>query len=496
MDDQDITDRRLRCYGHVLNLVGRAFLYGNDSESLEQESQRCQWLNDDEADLKLWRRHGPVGKLHNFVKWVRSSPQRSEYFRTVVQEVFEEGNNFLLCEESNFELQLVLNNETRWNSTYLMIERALKKQGEIQAFLAKNKSELDPQRRVPEEDLLTYEDWRLLIELKEILEPLYQQTLRTQGWSKNGSHGCIWEVLTGMEYLLSKMENWKTFFDETDAAEISVAQSYSQSRRRQQAQRIRPRSPHTTAIPEHTRAEYLYLQQRLDDLPNDSRHYFRVSVNNGWKKLNEYYTKLGATPLYSAAVILHPALGFRWLETQWATSEQLPWLHEAKEGLRQYWQRWYQAADPPTAFPAAPPSALSIVPRNAAFQQSQSTQSTDPSEFNTWLFSQRPQLESLDLEIDQYLHLDLSHFEKDQDPIQWWIARQDTFPTLSRLAFDIFAIPAMSADCERAFSLSKLTLTSQRLAMTSNTLEQIQCLKNWYRRNAISIGEVFYNTKS
>lgn len=36
----DATDRRMRCYGHILNLVGRAFLYGGDSETFEQESQR------------------------------------------------------------------------------------------------------------------------------------------------------------------------------------------------------------------------------------------------------------------------------------------------------------------------------------------------------------------------------------------------------------------------------------------------------------------------
>ena len=28
-------ERRIRCYGHILNLVGRAFLYGEDSEAFE-----------------------------------------------------------------------------------------------------------------------------------------------------------------------------------------------------------------------------------------------------------------------------------------------------------------------------------------------------------------------------------------------------------------------------------------------------------------------------
>jgi hypothetical protein len=40
--DQDITGRRIRSYGYILNLVGRAFLYGEDSESFEQESQALE----------------------------------------------------------------------------------------------------------------------------------------------------------------------------------------------------------------------------------------------------------------------------------------------------------------------------------------------------------------------------------------------------------------------------------------------------------------------
>ncbi|KAF6804545.1 transposase-like protein [Colletotrichum musicola] len=46
----DVTHRRIRCYGHVLNLVGRAFLYGEDFEAFEQESQahESQASSDDE----------------------------------------------------------------------------------------------------------------------------------------------------------------------------------------------------------------------------------------------------------------------------------------------------------------------------------------------------------------------------------------------------------------------------------------------------------------
>lgn len=87
---------RIRCYGHILNLVGRAFLYGEDGESLEQESQALEVQGEVHNELRLRRRYGPVGKLRNIVKWVRSSPQRTHLFKVTVQEAIDEGSDVLL----------------------------------------------------------------------------------------------------------------------------------------------------------------------------------------------------------------------------------------------------------------------------------------------------------------------------------------------------------------------------------------------------------------
>ncbi|KAK4150430.1 ribonuclease H-like domain-containing protein [Chaetomidium leptoderma] len=83
---EDATDRRIRCYGHILNLVGRAFLYGEDFESFEQEARAYEAIDRINDDLRHWRKRGPVGKLHNIVRWVRSSPQRSEFFKATIKE--------------------------------------------------------------------------------------------------------------------------------------------------------------------------------------------------------------------------------------------------------------------------------------------------------------------------------------------------------------------------------------------------------------------------
>ena len=77
------------------------------------------------------------------------------------------------------------------------------------------------------------------------------------------------------------------------------------------------------------------------------------------------------------------------------------------------------------------------------------------------------------IEIERYLRLELPI--PGVNPIEWWMEHRQQFPTLSQLALDLFSIPAMAADCERAFSLAKLTLTTQRLSINPKTLEIAQC---------------------
>ncbi|PNP50095.1 hypothetical protein FNYG_15977 [Fusarium nygamai] len=156
----DIKARRMRCYGHVLNLVARAFLFGKDAESFELESDINGMRGLQEQDLRRWRSKGPIGKLHNIVKFIRSSPQRSEYFKRIAHEQEDEG--YHLCEESTAELEVILNNETRWNSTYMMIERALRKQTDIRAYVFALEGEKDEEKRIPADDILSNEDWRVL----------------------------------------------------------------------------------------------------------------------------------------------------------------------------------------------------------------------------------------------------------------------------------------------------------------------------------------------
>jgi hypothetical protein len=205
--------------------------------------------------------------------------------------------------------------------------------------------------------------------------------------------------------------------------------------------------------------------RRFDEMNDQSRRYFRLSVTTGWKKLNVYYTKLGESPLYTAAIVLHPGFGLAWLESRW--SDHRSWIREAHGAIREYWKRWYQRDDEAVA------AAVQIVQQQA--QLTSNKVGDSDGEFDQFMYEDHRTVHSIELEIDRNLE---ESPVPGVNPIAWWLANREKYPKVSQFALVIFAIPAMAADCERAFSLAKLTLSGQKLSMAPLTLEHLQCLKN------------------
>lgn len=71
--------RRLRCLGHVVNLCARALLIGKESK---KTLRRLEGFTGKESE-GMWRARGPVGKLHNIIKYIRWTPQRREQFASI-----------------------------------------------------------------------------------------------------------------------------------------------------------------------------------------------------------------------------------------------------------------------------------------------------------------------------------------------------------------------------------------------------------------------------
>ena len=87
--DEDISGRWSRCYGHIVNLAAKAFIYGvkhEDFLSVAETISTQTARNEDAvlAEFQHWRKMGSFGKFHNVVKHIRASAQRRQRFDTLL----------------------------------------------------------------------------------------------------------------------------------------------------------------------------------------------------------------------------------------------------------------------------------------------------------------------------------------------------------------------------------------------------------------------------
>jgi hypothetical protein len=151
-----------------------------------------------------------------------------------------------------------VDNETRWNSTFLMLQRALKLRSRISLYideaLNKNDAPLNPA------DAISWDDWTMLQTIHDLLSLFWKLTLRLQGQATNGHHGSIWEVLPAIEVLVKHLED--------------ASQTYT---------------------------------------PRKAKH-LNICIHNALAKLQKYYRLLDDSPVYKASLPLNPAVKERYFD--------------------------------------------------------------------------------------------------------------------------------------------------------------------------------------
>jgi hypothetical protein len=134
---------------------------------------------------------------------------------------------------------------------------------------------------------------------------LKEATMQLQG--QVGRHGHIWEVLPIFQQLLEHLERVKDLYTIENETEASQADP-----------------------------EAVELQQE---------HHFKFNINLAWQKLNEYYERLDDTPVYTAALVLHPRYNRAWIQRHW--NDRTDWIKNANVVLLKLWQ---QHSDIPNKF--------------------------------------------------------------------------------------------------------------------------------------------------
>jgi hypothetical protein len=187
----DARKRHVLCMGHVINLVAHKVLFGSDVESFEYELEHA--VTAEAVELATWRRKGPIGKLHNIIRYILHSSERQDAFlalQTTALELSEEVENM-----PRVPLRLIRDNVTRWNSWYDAAVRAIELRDAIDEFtdgelvdykkrLARHERRSQAAQKDPPNapsilhDKLHPDDWHVITTYVAILKPCKQATMK------------------------------------------------------------------------------------------------------------------------------------------------------------------------------------------------------------------------------------------------------------------------------------------------------------------------------
>jgi hypothetical protein len=186
-----------------------------------------------------------------------------------------------------------------------MIDRAIELRLAIDSFTLKATSEWNRHKKKDQQppsivsDALTPDDWFHLEEYCEILKPIHNATAKLQGHA-GGNFGSIWLVLPTFETLLGILEEKK----------------------------------HKCTAEVNSQAVLSQLEGSNDVDKDLFWNHLATAVNRGWQKLNEYYGHLDDTPVYVAAIVLHPFFKWVYCEKYWTLeNDRHKWTEDAKKSV-------------------------------------------------------------------------------------------------------------------------------------------------------------------
>lgn len=266
---------RIRCILHIINLSLQAFLFASSHEALRaalnatsnttsnelytefykilssQASSQLNQVNNQAKHSgsnnskkinsvstttnKSWFLNPALRKLHQIGLWIRNS--------TIHSNIWDE----------RIKLRLGIDNDTRWNSWYRMIDNLLRKKQEIKQFLLDHDKSLG-------DNILNSSDWEYLERIHTFLQPFTSTTLWAQGTMSTLSQN-----LMIMDILLRHYEQKKEFYQATKTYDSFMLHS----------------------------------------------------IDMGWFVLNKYYILSEESPIYATALLLDPSKRARYLEMHW-----------------------------------------------------------------------------------------------------------------------------------------------------------------------------------
>jgi hypothetical protein len=308
------------------------------------------------------------------------------------------------------------------------------------------------------------------------LQPLEEATMILQGHGKGGSYGVIWQVIPVMEGLLKHFEQLKSQHVVTPPeSQFTIEHLYTQTQTQdssnlnvpsttstRQSRRTRPSQQETQLPPPPPPLLPTPIQEALPAV-NDL---FCAEINHGWMKLNKYYELTDRSAAYVAALVLHPAYTWSYLEGIWRFKPA--WISSAKTRVSKLWKEYSDGPLP---------------------VQFEHVEQTPNKRHKSSLFDLDDDvIGSLDDEYQQWCQRPRDRFALESPPLEFWTsyAIKKTFPRLQKMALDVFTIPAMSDEPERVFSSTGLMVRPHRSRLSQKIIAMSQCLRNWSRQDLVT----------
>jgi hypothetical protein len=489
------------CMGHVINLVAQQILFGNDVDAFEPELV----ISVEQLELQQWRRIGPIGKLHNLIKYITHSSNRRERFHEIQRDQPQPLRN--QDDRAKESYDLIKDNRTRWNSWFDAAERALALKQSIDDFVDQELEEYtvqmamfksrgargarggtEPKQPSIFDDRLTSEDWSIIAQYTQVLRPLKLGTMLLQGHVKDVKTsskvvtGGLWIVLPIFEEILSSFEVARKRHPTAAKQRSQLSQSTppntsppsspppplaTRSQRTTRSSQIHPQGPSAASQIEDTVPDDAVLEKEQSTNPTgedndpsaytDLQSHFSTNFNLGWQKFDKYYRLTDDTPIYRAAVVLHPRMKWGWFNRHWGQHHK-DWVTKAKSAVQKLWFTYKPTTTATDTTPAVP----------LRYDSDDDELPTD---------------KVLD-EYDQYCAEGIpssDYMTRHDSPIPYWLSKRTVWPNLSQMALDLYSTPPCSDEPERVFSIGGNTLNPRRRVMTEEMLNKLLCLRSWYR---------------
>ncbi|KAG9381636.1 Dimer-Tnp-hAT domain containing protein [Pyrenophora tritici-repentis] len=345
------------------------------------------------------------------------SPQRFERFIAVQQHL-----------PPKERLSVIRDVKTRWNSTYDMLERALKIQKYIDEWL-KQEILLRPGSHLDSS-----------LDNNQMAEIDFRDLKRLRLFSTEWHH---LELVTEM---LKRFKTATSFLSQNEKPQIQyIWLMYNRL--------------------------FDFLDKMSEDLDEDEEN----QDDREW--LDVYYSKTDAERgfLFNCATILDP--------TQKLTAyEDDSWEPQYKHLYRGQFLAYLDRYDNTDGRGSTPGS--SIVKGGHLGMSGSESQLLPTSALNSFS-SQNSSLVESDKttgptrqEGESYLSTACVMTDDSFDILEWWKTNEPTYPRLSQVAKDILAIPIAQVGVERVFNVAKDVIGSRRHRLSARTIQQIMVLKD------------------